>query len=61
MIGADDRGAADGFAWGAGAPCALQSPLTLVTTFGALPGPWDVTSVRRVQVRPPSLTLTPSP
>ena len=32
-----------------------QSPLTFETTFGGLPGPWDVTSVVRVHVARPLL------
>jgi hypothetical protein len=46
-------------AWGAGAAAAgPQSPLTLVVTFGGLPGPSETLCVVRVQVRPPLLYET---
>jgi hypothetical protein len=42
-----------------GAACPpAQSPLTLDTTFGALPAPCEVTSVLRVQVLAPLLVET---
>jgi hypothetical protein len=42
-----------------GAACPpAQSPLTLDTTFGALPAPCDVTSVLRVHVFVPLLVET---
>ena len=51
----EDQAVGDGFA-ACGCAEGAHCPLTLLVTFGALPRPYDTTSVRRVHVEPPLLT-----